>query len=1103
MDSLKNKVLKLAQAIKTQVESSTKGNAYKPGRELISGNVDVSGTILKSARFIAGGFVVGSSRPISVRLSLEYVVGEELTPYQLVLNGEVIKIQSLMTLSPTLQQYPQKLLLGHNNSHHVIKIATGELSGESNYLDLVFDRHKEDFGEWHKALCSAWTETIFAYTFHKQKIGGSISMRAIEGAIKQCESMYAASDHSSVLRAKKIWNIKVEIHTVLNSLTTDPLQFSQETLYELISKAEREQVLFWDEELLMVKRIAPRAFSSLELQNIHRKQKANSVTTPPDNMDYDVACSEIQATEVKCDDDDYSPTLVQVTSSPLTDGFIPSQTCAAQRDVDAFSRSDVCCTLFDEDNHMYLSHQPQPLPEPQQQQQTRRPRMATSSNILEAAISNPATFRTSPKKLSKQSEPLQQICQHERQQHPIKRAPRYESSHRAKPHYRLSHQCMPPSKSQPDDDFKEPGSSQNNENDPATGNMSGLRQSEHAEIIGISFVAPLSNETFSENWAKTVNPTNPSNINSRPASPEFELVQASSATTSPDGKVVASVGYKWQSRKRICFQAAMAELAALAPDHSHAPKILSEATCTPESPTNIPVPAVDYIAIDTQPDESNHTVSTEKSIIVNPPTELLHSPEHYFDNSSPLTNEAQHDADIGSVTPSSPTNTTNPAVDLNSSFGHDDAIIDYIYFDQQKTIIIAAGASSETEEEFPSLVSDSLRTTLTWLSLGNRLHAVKLIGCLLLLLATICQKLSIPLVFVHWDASSDVWDMHSVGGQSSQHVDNYTSPAIPYRTSDVTAPLLSNTYAVPNTTGSYVIHTDGATIATMMWVSINDTEGTVEDVAGYPLENEVLDVVTEPVWSTTNDVAVTRFGEAASTSRFERVQVVDDPAAAMLTTPLSKPAFTRSFRALSAWPQQYPRVGSPLSQPPRRWGIHGWRGKLIKDDIGTEIQSSARSLKNTKSTSSKVNGMEAETVSGTMVTTSTVINQTNRKAAARSSLHLIMNSMVPRFKSISWAYLKQLSQGVRIEYIGHLTGAVRQSLLSLLIRTKERMLGCLSANSRAVMYKNVAAVATAAMERGVAGRVINAVHDAQGHIFAIWHAYNNYQPSHTRWTDNP
>jgi hypothetical protein len=291
---------KFTNAIKSQMmepSSSSSGqslSSIRPGSVVVASTEQMKGNMLKS---------VAAENYAAMYLSLQLVTGDEITPYQLVCNGQVIKIVSTMTVSPDLQQQQVASINSEKpNNDSEVTILTLRNSADNSIISIQFNKLNKsssgnndnnqkklptmsskqqtsnNFRRWQTCLCEAVANTIFINAY-RTKYDGSMSLRAVEAAINQCEHVYVSSEHAVIQRAKRIWNLKVEIHQVLATLSTDPMKYSQEQLYELICRAEREQVLFWDDELIMVKRVAPRALSAFQLHSIC-KQRIRSIATP-------------------------------------------------------------------------------------------------------------------------------------------------------------------------------------------------------------------------------------------------------------------------------------------------------------------------------------------------------------------------------------------------------------------------------------------------------------------------------------------------------------------------------------------------------------------------------------------------------------------------------------------------------------------------------------------------------------------------------------------------------------------------------------------------------------------------------------------------------
>ena len=215
MEKVREHFSKLSTVIRSHIDTSKRS-----GTEMKKGFVPVKGNLTKS---------IVSKTYHKATICIESFLEDENTNYQLVCNGSTVVIASTMSLAPVMEK------IDRHATEFIITIS----DVNNHFIDFTFTQY-ESFMEWYSILRVALTETIFNDAY-KTKFGGSVSMRSVEAAIKQC-SLYLPQQHPFMLRAKRIWNVKVEVHESLAKLTVNPLAYGQEDLWSMVFRAEREQV---------------------------------------------------------------------------------------------------------------------------------------------------------------------------------------------------------------------------------------------------------------------------------------------------------------------------------------------------------------------------------------------------------------------------------------------------------------------------------------------------------------------------------------------------------------------------------------------------------------------------------------------------------------------------------------------------------------------------------------------------------------------------------------------------------------------------------------------------------------------------------------------
>lgn len=157
------------------------------------------------------------------------------TIFFLYVGGMKLPIVYSMTLHPSLDatledDHDRSISINTREGKHVIvKLSTSEL-----------------FLEWHHAFAEAMAELIFSQAF-KHNSTGTLSAQRLEVAMRRASRLVPVAN-CHWLRAKRLWNVKIELQEILRRLEVDIHSITRDHVRNFIlnSEIDRVSLLFCD-----------------------------------------------------------------------------------------------------------------------------------------------------------------------------------------------------------------------------------------------------------------------------------------------------------------------------------------------------------------------------------------------------------------------------------------------------------------------------------------------------------------------------------------------------------------------------------------------------------------------------------------------------------------------------------------------------------------------------------------------------------------------------------------------------------------------------------------------------------------------------------------
>lgn len=154
------------------------------------------------------------------------------TCFTLILGGLRLALSHAMTLHPSLEVAQRQAPETHD---HTISITTKD----GKYVIIKLDT-LDIFTEWHKSLCDALAEMIFtnAFAFNSVHI---LSPAKLEVAMKRASRLVPPCN-CHMLRAKRLWNIKMELLEILHRLDQDITSLTKEHVHNFLAGSDVDRV---------------------------------------------------------------------------------------------------------------------------------------------------------------------------------------------------------------------------------------------------------------------------------------------------------------------------------------------------------------------------------------------------------------------------------------------------------------------------------------------------------------------------------------------------------------------------------------------------------------------------------------------------------------------------------------------------------------------------------------------------------------------------------------------------------------------------------------------------------------------------------------------
>lgn len=207
-------------------------NAFDPseeGRVIVHDDIQVRGNI---HRFLPAQF---SSAIPSALISRPV---EEITTFTLAIGSIRIPIIGSMNLSPNLESLTLSEGAEQRPGQELENtFSISSKDGKTLHVRLL---SKALFSKWHLAFREAIAELIFTHSFQYTR-EGHLSIRRIEIAIKR-GGLLVLPAHCHILRAKRLWNIKIDLNEIVCRLNRDNTSLSREDVQLFLRRAEVDRV---------------------------------------------------------------------------------------------------------------------------------------------------------------------------------------------------------------------------------------------------------------------------------------------------------------------------------------------------------------------------------------------------------------------------------------------------------------------------------------------------------------------------------------------------------------------------------------------------------------------------------------------------------------------------------------------------------------------------------------------------------------------------------------------------------------------------------------------------------------------------------------------
>ncbi|RYH30228.1 hypothetical protein EON65_05830 [archaeon] len=193
-------------------------------RVIVHGKIQICGNVHRM-------LPTNLSRPLSAAF-IASADDSSQTCFTLILGGLRLALSHTMTLHPSLEVAQRQ---SSENHDHTISINTKD----GKHVIIKLD-NLTIFTEWHRSLCDALAEMIFINAFAYNSVH-ILSPAKLEVAMKRAARLVPACN-CHMLRAKRLWNIKMELLEILHRLDQDMTSLTREHVHNFLACSDVDRV---------------------------------------------------------------------------------------------------------------------------------------------------------------------------------------------------------------------------------------------------------------------------------------------------------------------------------------------------------------------------------------------------------------------------------------------------------------------------------------------------------------------------------------------------------------------------------------------------------------------------------------------------------------------------------------------------------------------------------------------------------------------------------------------------------------------------------------------------------------------------------------------
>jgi hypothetical protein len=223
MDLIKGQILKIGNQ---KFDPSSEGNV------IVFDTIQVQGN---SHSLLPAQF----SPPIPSALVSKHSETGDYTSYILAIGKQIrVPIVHAMNLRPTFPELHKKKEnfydddFPHQNTLTIISKEGKELHIRCSTSDMFYD--------WHKAFCHTFHDLLVHFAFQHLP-DGNLSSKRLEYMIKKTNH-FIPEQHEDILRAKRLWSIKVDLNEILLRLQQDIKSLSRDDVQLFLKRAQIDTV---------------------------------------------------------------------------------------------------------------------------------------------------------------------------------------------------------------------------------------------------------------------------------------------------------------------------------------------------------------------------------------------------------------------------------------------------------------------------------------------------------------------------------------------------------------------------------------------------------------------------------------------------------------------------------------------------------------------------------------------------------------------------------------------------------------------------------------------------------------------------------------------